>query len=289
MDNFESHSAACDFARSYFLEKFPKYQLKFQTNQHNKDNIRIYLVDNWLLSPGFENVPLGWIYNTGDGRFKIAIEASLEKYLGSSTALTEVRHDFEQSTIQYEEILKEDEKIYYTSLLNSVRRDKYDTLPCLVQQEQKTSRTMNFEELDSDLVQAANAVFVRGHGNKYEWGAYMKKLPNTIQVYPLRKRNGKFSGKFASRLPAFSKDGNGSIEEKFSLPGRYERNPLVFSTEQSLDSSSLSTMARAYHEVEIDRRKHAHFPLDSSHPKFDSLSPTTQKLLILREKKQKRR
>lgn len=281
MTEFVSHVDACDFARSYFPTKWPMYRLKFQTDHRQKDNIRMYLVDVWK-HLGHENIPLGWVYNTA-GVYRIAIDDSLERYVGASAVLTEVLKYFEESTRLYKDILQDDESKYYSGLLNSVRKDNYNTLPTLPVSAIEKIKPRYGEELDQSLAKTAKAVFVREHGNKYSWGMYMKKLPDNVDIYPVRKRNGLYVLK--TKLNKFEKDDITQADDKFSLAGRYQRNPLMFSSEHSLDSSSLSTMARAHREVETERRYNAHFPLDSAHPKFDTLSPTTQKLIILREKK----
>jgi hypothetical protein len=272
IEGFENHVSACNFVKIFFESKFPQYRIKLQTKKQSKNNIRIYFVDNWKSTIGHENIPAGWIFRNADGLFYISVEQDLDKYLGKSDKLSEVFKLFEAPSKLYAAMLIDDEVKYYASLQDSPQ----------AKNSLSTESTKYENDItDARLVQAAHAVFVREHGNRYSWGAYMKRIPPYVEVYPKKGWRGQYVGQFKYKLCLFDKHAE-TADDKVSLPGRFNksRQPLEL---ESIDSSSISTMAWAVKEIEADKRLQSYFPLDTLHPKFSSLSPTTQKMLALRQ------
>lgn len=266
MITFETHAEACSYAKRYFSKKFPSFNVKLQTIEAFRYNICISLVSQYALGEGNDTVMIAWIF-TYNNVFMIGIEKAIVNYSGlDGVIVNEIVKDFEMSTYLFEKVKLEDEEEYYNILLHSVAKD------CVVETSMSTEQ----------LPRPAPSEQTPKIGSR--------RIPQIVKINSVKNRDGTysfkadFSEKFRHRARAISvsegssaqsKEGNGIPEDAKAVK---EENTHI----KSAAARALYIEEIARKAVEADKARSSFFPLSELHPKFHLLTPTTQKLIKLK-------
>lgn len=111
----------------------------------------------------------------------------------------------------------------------------------------------------------------------------LKQAPKSLKLTSTKCDDGSYKLKSEVSLPRRSEvvaRKAGLMREYLPQEPRLRRKFRVAPNDE-ISHSSDSTMCRAFRMLAADSRRNSYFPLDSTHPKFENLTPTTQKLVVM--------
>lgn len=280
MHLFETHNIACDYIRTYLSSICPTYNIKFTTRHDFRDNIDVFLTTQFDIGRKQENIAIACIF-LYKKHFLIGIYNNLNKYCIDIAILSKCRYDFKEESKLLEKMIISDEEKYYEILLHTMKQPLSSQKNIHIQQGSNTKVTALATEntiLDASLT--------RKHGNKFSFGIGHRKIP-PIAINSVSMRGGgyKFKPDFSNmpgihKLPLISSSSRNVEDEMSSWEISGGNAGIVDKVTLLTDNTSIEELALSALEQEHDR--HSFFPENDKHPKFQFLTPTTQKLLNMK-------